>query len=142
MENFSSAPALMYPSILIFPETLKHLSSALGLPSFAQGLAQPRGRWAGSQAETKFIVRYNGDGGLPAQGCPRQLERLLMNKFYCYFQKKDPHFHCSTEFAKFPHLPERQTSKKNHIQMCNKNQWYAFSSILHVRLLLMYAFVA
>lgn len=35
-ENFSSL-ALIHPSIFIFPETLKHLSSALGLPPFAPG---------------------------------------------------------------------------------------------------------
>lgn len=60
MEDSSSALILIHPSVFISPKTLKRSSSAL---------AQPRGRLAGSRAQTRFTVQM-GTKGFPELALP------------------------------------------------------------------------
>lgn len=106
MEN-SFARAPIRPSLSIFPETLKHLSSALGPAVLPRRSGPARGRLAGSWHRSSSLGKLKRGRGLPTWGCPLTAGLTsTFNNFYCHFRKKGPHFHCKTDFSKFPHFSE------------------------------------
>lgn len=81
MKNIPSALALIHPLVLIFPETLKHLSSALGLPSFTQlwpsHMVGGQGTWQGPSS----LCKHKGDGGLLHGAAPAAGVAFTLNTF-------------------------------------------------------------